>query len=193
MPVRFFEKTKQKHVIRLDIRLGISRFVVSKLPIQELEEGEILQAFVPIYGTKDADCGLWRRVVRICTQEAGLKENFVFPAFYTHAVNGRIVLMLATHVDDFLWANEPEYDYLMDLIKQHLLLGKKEEISFRFTGKEFVQTIGGREPYTIKITCKATTEKLYEIDFPDKNKKQLDLQRECTTCEQQSSCRSQDR
>ena len=70
----------------------------------------MLQALVPIYGTKDAGRGLWRRVVRICTQEAGLKENFVFPAFYTHAVDGRIVLMLATHVDDFLWANEPEYD-----------------------------------------------------------------------------------
>ena len=93
----------------------------------------MLQALVPIYGTKDAGRGLWRRVVRICTQEAGLKENFVFPAFYTHAVDGRIVLMLATHVDDFLWANEPEYDYLMDTIKRHLLLGKKEEISFRFT------------------------------------------------------------
>ena len=65
----------------------------------------MLQALVPIYGTKDAGRGLWRRVVRICTQEAGLKENFVFLAFYTHAVDGRIVLMLATHVDDFLWAN----------------------------------------------------------------------------------------
>ena len=62
----------------------------------------------------------------------------MFLAFHTHAVNGHIVVMLTTHVDDPLWASEPEYDHLIDLFKQHLLLSRKEKISFRFTSKEFV-------------------------------------------------------
>ena len=46
--------------------------------------------------------------------------------------------MLTTHADDPLWASEPEYDHLIDFYKQHSLLSRKEEISFRFTSKEFV-------------------------------------------------------
>ena len=104
----------------------------------EFPEGGYLQALVPIYGTKDAGRGLWRRVYRVCVG-AGLQENFALPALYHHAADGRTRVMLATHVDDVIWACAPGYEHIVEAITKELLLGKQSKGTFRFCGREFAQ------------------------------------------------------
>ena len=120
------------------------------------EEGEYLLALVPIYGTKDAGRGLWRRVYKVCTVEAGMTENFIFAALYHLAVDGDTKAMVGTHVDDLIWAAKPEYEHVVKEIVDALSLGKQGSISFRFCGLEFEQN---RNKEVVK-TCRATTEKL---------------------------------
>ena len=119
-------------------------------------EGSFLLALVPIYGTKDAGRGLWRRVFRVCTGDAGLTENFVFSALYHYAEAGDTKIMLATHVDDLIWACKTGYEDKVQTIINTLLLGKHERGSFRFCGLEYVQ----HENYEVTKTCQATTEKM---------------------------------
>ena len=93
---------------------------------------------------------------------SGLKENFVLPALYHHAVDGRTRVMLATHVDDIIWACSPGYEHIVEAITKELLLGKQSKGSFRFCGREFVQ-----DPVSFETTqtCKATTEKLNKLSI----------------------------
>ena len=106
-------------------------------PGTSVQGGQLVLALVPIYGTKDAGRGLWRRVVRVCTEDAKLTENFVFSALCHMAVDGRTVLMLGAHVDDLMYAVRPEYRYAIDIITEKLLLGKHEVGQFRLTPKPF--------------------------------------------------------
>ena len=95
----------------------------------ETPEGGFLQALVPIYGTKDAGRGLWRRVYRVCVT-AGLVENFCFPALYHYAEDSKTKIMLATHVDDIIWAVAPGYEHIVTKITSELLLGNSNAATF---------------------------------------------------------------
>ena len=55
-------------------------------------------ARVPIYGTCDAGRGFWK------------KENAVIRALYIYQEDGEPKSMLATHVDDMLWATKSGYE-----------------------------------------------------------------------------------
>ena len=47
-------------------------------------------------------------------------------AFYSYAKDGIILCIMATHVDDLIWANEPEIDALIEKIFEELILGTRE-------------------------------------------------------------------
>ncbi len=96
------------------------------LPDENVREGDRLLAKVPIYGTKDAGRGLWKKIRRVMS-ELGLKENFVYTALYTYAKDGRVQLMIATHVDDLLWACTPEAEHIITQLKSILQMGTEEE------------------------------------------------------------------
>ena len=92
-------------------------------------------ARVPIYGTKDAGRGFWKRLRSVCL-EAGLHENRIMKSVYSFQKDGKVVCMMVTHVDDLLWACEPEYQYMIDHILKTFECGKIEKGNFRYCGKD---------------------------------------------------------
>ncbi len=79
------------------------------VPDDAVKSDDMLLAVAPIYGTRDAGRGLWKRI-RVVLVAEGMVENFMFAALYTYSMNGVILLMMATHVDDCIWAMEPEME-----------------------------------------------------------------------------------
>ena len=104
-----------------------------------LNAGDVLRGRVPIYGTVDAGRKLCLRLVDV-TKEAGLRYSRVFPAVY-FAVDstGDLVALLCTHVDDLLLASTPEGDRIIQHVLDAFRIGKVEEGTFRFCGREYVQ------------------------------------------------------
>ena len=72
-------------------------------------------------------------------------------------------LVLATHADDLIWACKPSAEYIIAKIKSLLILGTEDVHIFRHCGEEVTQDLG---TFSIKITCRATSEKLSELKLP---------------------------
>ena len=140
----------------------LDRLLLFKQPkggLPGVPEGACMIARVPVYGTKDAGRGFWKRLRTVITT-AGFRENYVMRALY-HYTNeeGRILAMMGTHVDDVFWANEPVIDHLIDKVLNEFNVGKKEQGNFRFCGDEFAQDGDS----TIRKTCTSTAKKLKPV------------------------------
>ena len=65
------------------IRVLILRLPKGGLPDKSIRsDTHRLKANVPIYGTRDAGRGFWKRLRKVLTETAKLKENFTLKAFY---------------------------------------------------------------------------------------------------------------
>ena len=117
-----------------------------------------LLAKVPIYGTQDAGRGFWRKLLWVL-KKAGWKPSSMYGACYYFTVETEIRGVLATHVDDLIWAVFEGLESVMKEVAEYLTFGKMEEMNFRFCGREVTQS----EEFTIKITCRDTTLKLNPI------------------------------
>ena len=53
----------------------------------------------------------------------GCRENLILPALYSYAKDGVIMFLLASHVDDILWACDPATEHVIDAIKEELKFG----------------------------------------------------------------------
>ena len=126
-----------------------------------------LLAKVPIYGTRDAGRGFWKKLRSILTG-VGLVENYILKATYSYAKDGLILCIMGTHVDDLLWANEPEIDWVFDAIRKQVTFGSETEGSCRWCGREITQL----EDFTVKVTCKETTKKISPIPISASRAKQ---------------------
>ena len=85
------------------------------------------------------------------------------PSVYTLTVDGQLRGIVATHVDDLLYAFDgPVGHGVIDHIKQHLILSKESECNFSFCGREVKQYAENGE-YSVRVTCEATTLKINEI------------------------------
>ena len=81
--------------------------------IPGLNHDDRLLAKVPIYGVSDAGRGFWKKLRRVLTKEAGLRENQFLKALYVYSnPEGKVMFMMATHVDDLLWANRGSWNGL---------------------------------------------------------------------------------
>ena len=72
-------------------------------------------ALVPIYGIMDAGWYFWkflRSVMRGC----GLRDNYIVNDCCSYAKNGEVQFILATHVDDLIWACKPSAEYIITKI-----------------------------------------------------------------------------
>ena len=69
-------------------------------------------------------------------------------------------LILASRVDDLIWTCELAAEHIIAKIKSLLILGTKDVHMFRCCGKEATQDLG---TLSIKITCRATSEKLSSL------------------------------
>ncbi len=114
----------------------------------------------PIYGMKDSGRLFWKRL-REETIKANWKENFVFKALYQIRINGKLAGLLITHVDDLLWACVPEAEANIQSILQSFKVGRIDQDSFRYCGKEITQDAD----FSITVRCEHTTTKLEPIRY----------------------------
>ena len=111
-------------------------------------------ARVPIYGTCDAGRGFWKKL-RHDILSTGLKENAVIRALYIYQEDGEPKSMLATHVDDMLWATKPGYEDRVQQLRDRYTIKTVESGTFRFCGREVIQ----HSDFSVSVRCKDTTEK----------------------------------
>ncbi len=81
----------------------------------------------------------------------------MYGALYSYSVNGIVMILMATHVDDVIWASEPEFETIVQEMQRVLQLGALEEYTFRFCGVEMKQDL---ETFAVAIACSSTSEKL---------------------------------
>ena len=135
--------------------------------ISKYQDAEtFILARVPIYGTADAGRNFWKEL-RDVIHANGLKENQISKALYSYCdENDSIRCIVATHVDDILWATEPDAKHRIDAILAHFKVGKVEEGTFRFCGKDIQQDQEG----SVTISCRDACEQIDGIKFDSKKR-----------------------
>ena len=145
----------------------MSRVLLLRQPrsgLPGLKPDDRLLARVPVYGTQDAGRGFWKKFRRTLIA-GGVRENRVLSAVNTLTVDGQLRGIVATHVDDLLYAFDgPVGQGVIDHIKQHLILSKESECNFTPCGREVRQDAENGD-YSVRVTCEATTLKINEIRF----------------------------
>ena len=82
--------------------------------------------------------------------------------------------MLATHVDDMLWATESGYDDRVQQLLDRYTIKTVKSGTFRFCGREVIQ----HSDFSVSVKCKDTTEKIEPVRYDPKGRKQTDLARD---------------
>jgi len=158
----------------------VDRIILYKIPkggIPEcgIEEGTIIAARVPIYGTKDAGRGFWLRLSEDMCRE-GFTLNRILPTLFAFRDSDEnIVGMMTSNVDDLLFGVTGQAEKAMKKVLEGFNVREAQERNFRFCGKEVVQN----DDYSIRVTAKDNTEKIRPIKIPDKRK----LTSECSPTE----------
>ena len=117
--------------------------------LPDVPEGSLLLAQKPVYGTKDAPRGFWRRLHRVCL-ELGLRavphEN---ASYILTDKRGSLKGVMISHVDDLLWCGDEDMDRVMHNLQMKFAFGTIEtKDEFNYCGRVISQTETG-----IKITC----------------------------------------
>ena len=98
---------------------------------------------VPVYGLTDSGRGFWLRLDGDA-RSSGLKQSKFYPGLYfLPGTDNDCVALMATHVDDILYAYIPEGKSVIDSFLQKFNLGSSESNSFRYCGKQFERTADG--------------------------------------------------
>ena len=92
---------------------------------------------------------------------------------YVIEVDGVVHAMLITHVDDLIWAVQPEYAHHMKAILKEFAVNeeKTKKNDFRFCGKEIKRLPSGN----ILVTCKDATECIGPIKYSAEGRRMSDL------------------
>jgi len=93
--------------------------------------------------------------------KSGCKANKYTKALYTYQEDGDIKVMLATHVDDLMFACKEGYDWVVKKILDKFEVRETQTGKIRFCGREVVQDA----EMNITVTCKDTAEKCLPISF----------------------------
>ena len=141
-------------------RLILYRIPKGGIPEEGVEEGAVVAARVPIYGTKDAGRGFWLKLNEVVLRE-GYTLNQILPALFAISDKGKIVAVLSSNVDDLLHGEKKEYEGAMQRILKAFSVREENEDEFRFCGKEVVQ----HADFSITVTAKDNTEKIRPISI----------------------------
>ena len=147
------------------------------IPEEDVAEGAVLAARVPIYGTKDAGRGWWLQLKEVVL-ENGYTLNKILPTMFALRVNDKIVGVMSSNVDDLLYGSHPEHEKAMEDILDRFAVRDRSETSFRFCGKEVLQ----HADFSITVTAKDNTEKIRPINIGDKRRASDKCTAEETTC-----------
>ena len=158
-------------------RVILYRVPKGGIPEQGVEDGAVLAARVPIYGTKDAGRGFWLRLKEVVI-EHGYALNRILPTMFTLRDKDKIVAVMSSNVDDLLYGALPGYEENMNKVLDTFSVRERNEAPFRFCGKEVVQ----HDDFSITVTAKDNTEKIRPIVMGEKRRGADKCNAEETTC-----------
>ena len=69
----------------------------------------------------------------------GYNLNQILPTVFTLGMDGKIVSVMSSNVDDLLYGYKPEVEKCVKDIIDHFRITKEEVNEFRYCGKEFKQ------------------------------------------------------
>ena len=88
-------------------RVLLYRIPRGGIPEEGIEEGAVIAARVPIYGTRDAGRNFWLKLQGVSNQN-GFVLNKILPTLFTvRDDDGNIVAMMNSNVDDLLYGYVP--------------------------------------------------------------------------------------
>ena len=97
-------------------RLILYRIPRGGIPEEGIEEGTVIAARVPIYGTKDAGRGFWLKL-KEAVIEQGYTLNMILPTMFTLRKESKIVSVLSSNVDDLLYGSLPGHEEAVQKIR----------------------------------------------------------------------------
>lgn len=103
---------------------------------EDVEGGVRMLASVPTYGTQDAGRGLWRRIRKVLMRH-GFRGNLAMNDLYSYERDRVVEAILATHVNDLLWADSGSAEEVLMKVERELVFGTEDESNLRFCGTEF--------------------------------------------------------
>ena len=116
-------------------RVILYRIPKGGIPEEGINEGDVIAARVPIYGTKDAGRGWWLKLNDV-VKGHGLTANRILPTLFSlRNEHQQIVAMMSTNVDDFLYGYKEEGREAMGAILD-AFTSTREDTEFRFCGKK---------------------------------------------------------
>ena len=149
----------------------IDRVVLMRQPtggLPGVDPEATLPIRVPVYGLCDSGRGFWRKVDREA-RSVGFQVSRIFPAFYVYREKEKVVCVLTTHVDDFLWASIGTGGTIIDKLLKKFEVGRRESGRLGFCGKQF-----DRSGNDVLIDVIDNTNKITYIDIKQ-NRKHSDL------------------
>ena len=142
------------------------------VPDVDISADTMFVARVPIYGTCDAGRGSWKKLRQ--TFSALDRKKIQSSEHCIYQEDGEPKSMLATHVDDMLWATKPGYEDREQQLPDRYTIKTVESGTFRFCGREVIQ----HSDFSISVKCKDTTEKIESVRYDPKGREQTDLARD---------------
>lgn len=133
------------------------------IPEEGIEEGAVLAARLPIYGTSDAGRGWWLRLKEVLIEHACIL-NEILPTMFALRDKEKTVGVMSSNVDDLLYGSLPGFEQPMEDILDTFAVRELNVAPFRLCGKQVVQ----HEDYSIIATSKDNTEKIRPIDIGEK-------------------------
>ena len=137
----------------------IDRVLLLKQPkggLPGLQPEDHMLARAPIYGSHDGGRRFWKRL-RTYLNEKGLRENRILKA--CTAIQTSQERLIASHVDDLLWACEESAQWVIDDIIKTFKCGEVDKRNFRYCGKEISQA----DDFSITAKCSDTTRNIKKI------------------------------
>ena len=117
--------------------------------LPDVPEGSLLLAQKPVYGTKDAPRGFWRRLHRVCLQLGLRAVPYENAAYVLTDSAGKLKGVMVSHVDDLLWCGDGDMDDIMTKLQAEFKFGTLEvNDSFTYCGRLISQDASG-----IRVTC----------------------------------------
>ena len=104
------------------------------IPEEGIEEGTVLAARVPIYGTKDAGRGFCLKLKEVARAK-GHTAKKIQPTIFTLVKDGKIRVVMSSNVDDLLYGSLPEAEHEMKEILAEFQVKQVLYTEFWFCGK----------------------------------------------------------
>ena len=132
--------------------------------------GSLLRARKPVYGTKDAPRGFWKRLHRVALSKGLRAVPGEHAAYILQDAQAGIQGLVIAHVDDLLWSGTTAMDAVMDEIIKEFKFGALEFGSkFEYCGRTVEQGEHG-----ITVTCPHNAAKVRPIYVDAARRKQRD-------------------